>query len=230
MDKKRDYVLPISILIAGLLIAGALIYSTGAKYTPKEGSASLEKTQDLKQPQIKEDNVILGDPNAPVTLFVFSDYQCPFCGMFFEEVESLIRENYVKDGKVKMVYKTLAFLGPESEAAAQAAECAKDQGRYWQYHDALFEEEIKDGQEYNGNLNKDLFKKIASDLKMDVNEFLFCFDSQKYKNIAEENIKEASLLMDRVSTPTIFVNDKMIQGAYPYETFSQVIDEALNNN
>lgn len=235
-EKRKDYLLPASILLAAILVVGAIIYSTGAKNTNTEQQANLQQavqpqeTQDLNQPKTPQigNSVVLGDPQAPVTITIFSDYQCPFCGKFFEETESLIRQNYVTTSKAKMVYKSLAFLGPESTAAAQAADCAKDQKKFWQYHDALFETEIKDGQENNGNLNIDLFKKIASDLNMNVDEFLSCYDSQKYASEVVNDMNEAASLMDKISTPTVFVNDTLIQGAYPYSTFSQVIDEALN--
>ncbi|NCO15262.1 protein-disulfide isomerase [Candidatus Wolfebacteria bacterium CG18_big_fil_WC_8_21_14_2_50_39_7] len=229
MEKKQNYLLSASILIAAILVAGTLIYSTGVKNTePEKQKASLEQAiQGLSKPEI-DDDVILGDPQAPVTIFIFSDYQCPFCGKFFKETELLIRQNYVDTGKVKMVYKDLAFLGPESVAAAQAAECARDQKKYWQYHDALFEAEIQDGQEQNGNLNKELFEKIASDLKMNLDEFLSCLNSSKYAAEVDKDIKEGKSVMERMSTPTIFINEKMIQGAYPYNVFSQAIDEALN--
>jgi protein-disulfide isomerase len=163
-----------------------------------------------------------------VTITIFSDYQCPFCARFFNETESLLRQNYVNTDKAKMIYKNLAFLGQESIAAAQAAECAKDQGKFWQYHDALFQAETKDGKENNGNLNRNLFKTIASDLKMNTDEFLSCFDSQKYAAKIDNDTKTAESLMTNISTPTIFINDQMIQGAYPYDTFSQVIDGILN--
>jgi protein-disulfide isomerase len=230
-NENKNYLLPVSILVAAVLIAGAVIYSTGVKNTkPENQQANINQAvqnQNPTEPQI-DDEVILGDPKATVTVFIFSDYQCPYCGKFYKEAEALIRKNYVDTGKVKMVYKDVAFLGPESTAASQAANCAKDQGKFWQYHDALFDAEIKDGQENSGNLNRDLFKKIASGLSMNVNDFLSCFDSQKYAAAVEKDTQEAnSLLQNGVSTPTIFINDKMIQGAYPYSTFSQAIDEAL---
>lgn len=234
-EKKRDYLLPISILIAAVLVVGALIYSTGAKNAKTEAQeANLRQAvQEPTKPEI-DDDVILGDAQAPVTIFIFSDYQCPYCGKFFKESELLIRKNYVETGKAKMVYKDLAFLGPESIAASQAAECARDQGKYWAYHDAIFNIEIKEfetlgNNEHTGNLNKETFKKIASDLKMNTDEFLACFDSQKYAAEVEKDIKDAKSVMERMSTPTIFINDKMIQGAYPYNVFSQAIDEALSN-
>jgi protein-disulfide isomerase len=232
-SKKKDYILPASILIAAILISGSLIYLAGVKgLKPQTQTAAIQEAAKITSPQI-DDDVILGDPQAPVTIFIFSDYQCPFCGKFFKETELLIRKNYVETGKAKMIYKDFAFLGPESIAASQAAECARDQGKYWAYHDAIFNIEIKEfdtlgNNEHTGNLNKEAFKKIASDLKMNVDEFLACFDSQKYAAEVERDIKEANSVMDRASTPTIFINEKIIQGAYPYNIFSQAIDEALS--
>ncbi|MEE8131885.1 MAG: DsbA family protein [Candidatus Paceibacterota bacterium] len=236
-QKKSDKFLSISILIAAVLIAGSLIYSAGLKNVDRSDDERIEtdKGQEaLTEPQIGDD-VVLGDPEAPVTVIVFGDYQCPFCGKFFKESESLIRQNYVETGKVKLVHKDLAFLGPESTLAAQAAECAKDQGKYWQYHDNLYETEYKEFQEkgnneHTGNLNRETFQKIASDLEMNVDEFLNCFDSQRYASEVENDINEAKAVMEqRISTPTIFINDKMIQGAYPYDVFAEAIEEALIN-
>jgi protein-disulfide isomerase len=227
MEKQKKYFLPVSILIAAVLIAGALIYSVGKKNTNTGATNNLSAG-----PKI-ENEAVLGDSKAPVTIFIFSDYQCPFCGKFFKETEMLLRRNYVDTGKAKMIYKSLTFLGPESTNAAEAALCARDQGKFWEYHDALFEIETNEFQtsgnnENTGNLSKNLFEKIASDLKIDTKQFSSCFDSQKYQNEITKTGEEAAALMDRVSTPTIFINDQMVQGAYPYGTFADLIDKALN--
>jgi protein-disulfide isomerase len=112
-------------------------------------------------------DVILGDPNAPVTFIEYGDYQCPFCARFFTDVEPLIRDQYVKTGKVKIIFRSYPFLGAESTAAAEAAECAKDQGKFWEYHDALYTAESQDGHENNGSMTRDLFLTLAQNLKLD---------------------------------------------------------------
>ena len=136
------------------------------------------------------------------------------------------------NGKIKMVYKDLAFLGPESAAAAEAAQCAVDQKKYWQYHDALYTIEYEETKllgngEGTGNLNRSTFEKIASGLEMDTNQFLNCFDSKKYVSEVQKDIEEAKAVMDSLSTPTIFVNDRIFQGALPYSVFKDAIDAAL---
>ena len=228
-NKKRDYLLPASILVAAILISGSIVYLVGSKSGGGVGAkdsgelAAIKETTELKT---SDRDVILGDPKAPVTLIEYGDYQCPFCGRFFKQVEFPLRENYIKTGKVKMVFKNFQFLGSESIAAAEAAECAKDQKQFWAYHDALYETEIKDGRENNGNLNRDLFLKLADELKLDHSAFASCFDSEKYASQIEEDNNKAKALGVN-STPTTFVNSQKLVGALPYAQFKAAIDSIL---
>lgn len=112
------------------------------------------------------DEAALGAANAPVTLIEYGDYQCPFCARYFEQVEPVLRAQYIDTGKVKMVFRNFAFLGPESVASAEAAACAAAQGKFWEYHEALYAAEAKDGQERNGNLDRQEFLQLAEDLKL----------------------------------------------------------------
>lgn len=229
LPRRGDYLLPGSILMAGILISGSIIYVVGKQ----SGNAALNNTANqLAQvgsaPKVSERDVVLGDAKAPVTFIEYGDYQCPFCGRFFSETEPLLRDNYVKTGKIKMVFRDFSFLGPESLAAAEAAECAKDQQQFWPYHDALYQAENADGHENSGNLNKDLFVKIAGDLKLDAKAFTQCLDSQKYaKQVQSDTENGASAGVN--STPTSFVNDQKLLGALPYAQFQSVIDGILSN-
>lgn len=226
---KKDYLLPASILIAAVLISGSIVYVVGGKNSAgREGLANLDAALGTDAHlAISERDVILGNPGAPVTFIEYGDYQCPFCGRFFAETEGQIRENYIKTGKVKMVYRNFAFLGPESFAAAEAAECAKDQKQFWAFHDLLYGEEYKDGEEHNGNLNRDLFVKLAANLKLDTKAFAECVDNKKYASQIQNDSSDAQAAGVN-STPTIFVNDERIQGALPYASFKAVIDNFLN--
>ncbi|KKW46724.1 MAG: hypothetical protein A3A43_00165 [Candidatus Liptonbacteria bacterium RIFCSPLOWO2_01_FULL_56_20] len=232
----RDVLLPASILVAALMISGSLIYFVrqgapgsatgvvpGAPQTPPSNAQTSASIL-----EIRERDVILGDPKAPVTIIEYGDYQCPFCGRFFEQTEPLIKDNYVRTGKASMIYRNYAFLGSESTKAAEAAECAKDQGKFWLYHDAIYAAEVKDGVEGNGNLNRDLFLRLAREAGLDAGAFTACYDGNKYAD-AVANERRAAEGDGVDSTPTTFVNTQKINGAVPYAQFAAAIDKFLTS-
>lgn len=224
VSRRNDYFLGGSILVAALLIVGALIYTVGLKATGT-GVAPLTPVVSAT-PEIVASDVILGDAKAPVTLFEYADFQCPFCARFNTQTAPQVRDVYVKTGKVNMIYRDFSFLGPESLAAAEAARCAVDQAKFWEYHDAIYNAELKDGQENNGNLNRDLFIKLASQLGMNVSQFTACVDQKKYEALVLKSIDEAKAY-GVGSTPTLFVNKTMVVGAVPFATLQQTIEAEL---
>ncbi|MDP3956686.1 MAG: thioredoxin domain-containing protein [bacterium] len=229
VSKRNDYFLGACILAAAVLIAGSVVYSLGKKSggTGDGGTASTTPgTVTTKTPELASSDVILGDAKAPVTLIEFADYQCPFCARFHEQAGVQIRDQYIKTGKAKMVYRDFAFLGPESLAAASAAHCAADQSKFWEYHDALFATETKDTKENNGNLTQDLFVKLASGLNMNTAQFTACLTSKKY-DAGVLKARDDAGLYGVNSTPTTFINGTMIQGAQPFPVFQAAIDTAL---
>lgn len=228
----NSYLLPVSILAAAILIAGALVYNAGLRRGgdfPETDSA-----ETAGAPPTADDDIILGDANAKVLLVEFGDYQCPFCGRFYKETEGKLREEYIETGKMKMVYRDLAFLGEESIKAAEAAQCAADQGKYWPYHDYLFAYlwdnyfALNKNGENVGAFSDDNLKKFAEELTLDTKGFNQCFDSRKYKAEVEKDIADAKVsLGGQLSTPTVFINDRLVRGALPYESFKKIIDEEL---
>lgn len=189
------------------------------------GNNAVVATGNVSDPQPRD--VILGEEDAPVTLIEYGDYQCPFCAKFFSEAEKQIREEYVKAGKVKMIYREFAILGDESENASRAAECAKDQGKFWAYHDALYTTEHADNVEYNGNLNRDLFIKLAGQVKMNVGDFTKCYDENPYADeIAASRTHGQSVGV--TGTPSLFIDGKAVPGgANPFSVYKTIIDAAL---
>ncbi|MBI2506946.1 MAG: DsbA family protein [Candidatus Colwellbacteria bacterium] len=232
MNKDNNF-LAISILVAALIIAGTLIYVLGPKGGGSAGAPSGEDVPVVAQAPDVGDDYVLGDSKAPVTIIEFGDYQCPFCGRFFSQTEPQIIENYVKTGKAKFVYKDLIIIdgfvagGQESTNAAMAANCAGEQGKFWEYHNLLFETEIKDGQENNGNLNRNLFLGMARSLGLNEGQFTGCFDSKKYLAEVEGDTKEAQASLSQLSTPSTFVNNRFVSGALPYAQFASIIEEEL---
>lgn len=227
LESKKDYLLPASILIAAVLISGSIVYMVGSRDKVPGGEDRSKELAAIGQSvSILKRDVILGEPNAPVSIVEYGDYQCPFCGKFFKETEPLIREDYIKTGKVKMAYRNFAFLGPESFDAAEAAECAKDQKQFWGYHDLIFEREDADGRENNGNLNRNLFLELAGELKLDTKVFAECFDTEKYAlSVKKESDEARTVRVD--STPTNFINGEIVKGALPYSSFKAIIEGFL---
>ncbi len=219
----KDILLPGSIIVAALLISGALVYNIGSRSLDP---AVPEAQADVTKMDLVDDDVIVGSADAPVTIVEFGDYQCPFCARFFTDVEPRLREDYIKTGKARMVYRDFAFLGPESADAAMASQCAAEQKAFWSFHDALFATEVRDGVEHNGNLNEQLFKTIASGLKLDRALFDNCLSSKKYFKEIEKDYNDGIAAGVR-GTPATFINGKMISGAASYDSFKSAVDEAL---
>lgn len=230
--KQKDYMVPASILVAGVLIGLSVMASSGGWFDRKENSGGSAQNGDALGAagdvlEIGERDVVMGDPEAPLTIVEYADFQCPFCGRYYETTGKEIRDLYVKTGKAKVIYRDLAFLGPESVAAAEALECSKDQKSFWAFHDALYEVEIKDNKENNGNLNKALFVSLARQIGMsDIDAFSSCIDSKKYSDEVRAIGAGASALQVN-STPTTFVGQTKIVGAQPIGVFKTEIEKQL---
>jgi len=162
----------------------------------------------------------LGRASAPVTLIEFSDFQCPFCQRV-EPTLKRVRDTY--GDKVRIVWKDfpLTQIHPQAFKAGEAAHCAGDQGKYWEYHDRLFANQQA--------LQPDDLKKHATDLGLNGSAFASCLDSSKYGERVRDGVAEGTRLGVN-STPTIYVNGRMLSGAQPYEAFVTVIDEELSRS
>lgn len=165
----------------------------------------------------------LGDENAKVQIVEFADFQCPFCGRHHQQVAPEIIKNYVDTGKATYVYKHLAFLGNESVWAAIAAECAADQGKFWDFHDYLFTHQ---NGENGGAFNKDKLIGFGQELGLDMTKFEACVQSDATYDRVRADTEEGQKL-GVVSTPTFFVNGKPLVGLTSPDEFKQVIEQAL---
>lgn len=215
---KFSLSVPVSIVLAGLLVAGAVWFRSGGKVdtTATVGGAKPVKVELGSLP-------ILGEAKARVEVVEFGDYQCPFCGRQFHEVEPMIRDQYIKTGAVKMTWRDFAFLGPESFWASEAARCASDQGQFWQYHDLLFNRQNGENQ---GTFSKDNLKKFAGELGLNQKDFDVCLDGGKYTQAVKDDT-EAGRVLGVGGTPHTFVNGVAVQGAQPFSVFKNLIDQAL---
>jgi protein-disulfide isomerase len=161
-----------------------------------------------------------GSEIAPVTIVELADFQCGYCRKFWKETLPRIEEAHIKTGKVRFVYRHFAILGEHSVAAAQAAECATEQGKFWEYHDKLFASQGPFA------FTKQSLKHYAKELGLDAAAFAQCLDSGKYAKKVEEETAVGTILGAR-GTPTFFVNGRLLVGAHPYENFHALIEEEL---
>ncbi len=136
-----------------------------------------------------------------------------------------LREQYVNTGKVRFVYKHFAILGPESTRSAEASECAAEQGKFWEYHDLIFTDQISN----RSTLSADQLTNLAAEIGLDTTVFRQCLDSGRYTSqITQESLSVQS--MGVRGTPAFLLNGVFISGAQPYEVFQQIIEEQLGNS
>ena len=178
-----------------------------------------------------DDDPIMGDPNAPVTIVEFSDFQCPYCGRFYEQTLPSLVENYIDSGKAKLVYRDLPLsFHANAKPSHIAAECADEQGKFWDYHDILFEKQS----EWQSLSSDDLTSTLsgyASDMGLQTATFESCLSSSK---MSEEVSKDAldAATYGATGTPTFFIGNEKdgfikLTGAQPYATFQAAIDAQL---
>jgi protein-disulfide isomerase len=170
----------------------------------------------------------LGDANAPITLVEFGDYQCFFCNKHFHETEHNILSNYVETGKVKIIFKDFTIIGPDSITAAHAAHCANDQGKFWEYHDILYNNWTG---ENNGWASSENLLRFAQDIELDIDEFSDCMLNDTFTSIITNSNSDAKTL-GLTGTPAFFVigiDNKVtkINGAQPYDVFQRIFDSEL---
>lgn len=164
----------------------------------------------------------LGSVSAPVTIVEFADFQCSFCRKFWSDTLPKLKESYVKQGRVRIIYRHFAILGKFSEQAGMAADCAGEQGKFWEYHDQLFANQ--------GGLafTQSKLEHYARALGIKAANFNRCLTSEKYRKKVEGETAVAASLGAR-GTPTFFVNERLMVGAQPLKVFQNVINEELKS-
>jgi len=216
------------VLAPGLFVAG---YFTNAAVDDDGGSPAAPTAPAGQTPVVQatatppavvavsvDDDPSWGPEDAPVTIVEFSDFQCPFCSRFFSETYPQIKQEY--EGQVHFVYRDfpLTSLHENAQKAGEAAECADDQGKFWEYHDMLFNN--------NSALDDASLKGYASQLGLDTSAFDQCLDSGKYTEEVQKDYQEG-ISYGVTGTPAFYINGVSIIGAQPYANFKAAIDAAL---
>jgi protein-disulfide isomerase len=158
-----------------------------------------------------------GSEKASVTMIKFEDFQCPYCKTAQSTFKELLKKY---DGKLRLVHKDLPLeaLHPQARQAAEAARCAGEQGKFWEYHDKLYANSPKAGVEE--------LKNYAKEVGLNSGSFEQCFTSGKYKALVQKDLSEGAQL-GITGTPTFFINGREFSGAQPVEAFAAIIDEEL---
>ena len=229
MDTSSKYFLPAAVVLAGLFIAGAVIWNSS--HPASMGGAGTPSAVNIKNVKIAGEPFI-GDENAPVTIAEWSDYQCPFCKQWELSTLPQIMRDYVDTGKVKIVFKDFAFLGPASTVIAEYARAiwALYPDQYFAWRTAVFIDQQQENSLSAADTLAWLKKTTASVASIDVNKVAAAVAANKaaYDAALEANKTEA-LSFQINATPSFIVGTQLIQGALPYTNFQSAIDATLGS-
>ena len=227
MEKKRKFNILISLVVViGILFLVSSQLGTNPSNSSLENNDVINTSVERGYGTINALGLpIMGSLDAPVTIMVFVDYQCPGCRDWFLNIKPNITKNFIETGKANMVFVDAKLVGDDSFKAAQATYCANEQGKYWEYQELLFtsQQGINDGW-----ANPESLKVFAFDLELDMDLFENCLDSGKYDKKVRFNAYEAKK-NGLVKIPSfVLVNSEgghhIIKGVATYSVFEQVIE------
>jgi len=225
-ERQKRLRLILSIVGGAVLIVLAIV---AIRSLAAPSATEIVQVTPKTRPQTERNNV--GDPNAPVKIVEFSDFQCPYCKQFADNTEQTIIDTFVSSGKVYFTYRSMGNFvsqnigkgGTESRASAEAAYCAADQGKFWEYKDSLFVNWL--GEDI-GSYTTARLAAMAESLGLDVEQFRNCLSDKKYRDQVEQDYQDG-IAAGVTGTPSFLINGKLIVGAQPIGTFQQEIEAAL---
>ena len=235
---ERSSIFMMLFIVASTLIGISSIYQpVNVETQPQNQSQSQSQPQQEQNTDLSlstlmsQGSPLLGDPAAPVTIIDFSDFQCYTCARYVKATEPLINQTYIQSGKVALVFKHLPNRGFDSMGASLAAQCANDQGKFWQFHQLLYRNQKPID---SGWVNKENLEKFASQIPgLDKQKFNSCFNTQKYKSFIEQDIVLGSSFGFQDTPSFIIVNSKdgsnpeLLKGAHPFPSFKTIIEKKL---
>jgi protein-disulfide isomerase len=193
------------------LVAGYLLWS------PKPSPVAANAAGSQRVTVSTDGDPSIGPANAPITIVEFSDYQCPYCKAWYQQTFDKLMASY--PGKIRFVYRDLPLpMHPQAVPAAEAANCAGEQGAYWKFHNALFSGQY--------SLGRTTYVQYASDLGLDAAAFTACLDDHHTQAEVEADAADAARL-GLNGTPSFVINGQVLVGAQPFEQFKAIIDADL---
>lgn len=218
-------------IIVGYAIAGGIgdILPSGAGTPVLPGAEANLPPPPVYDPATVDDDAVLGQADAPVTIIEFTDYQCPFCSRHYEQTFGAIKSAYIDTGKVKYVVRDFALsFHPHAQKASESTECADDQDAFWEMHSVIFSKQ----QEWSSVADAvPLFKQYAADLGLNAATFASCLDNGTYEEEVMKDMTDGQTA-GVGGTPAFWVvgpdgTGELIEGAFPYATFQEAIERYL---
>lgn len=224
------YIQLAAVFSIGLLIGAVVLWQAAPERVVHVESAAISTERQAYIDKMVDTDAMLGDPQAPVTIVEFSDFQCPFCRRYVTQTMPEIQKNFIDTGKVRYVYRDYSQPNPEYHPggylAAQAAECAGEQDMYWQAHAQIFAKQAEQGSSTIRFGDVDVRAWFAELDGLDQPSWRACYDAGKY--ISEINKDTQDGANYGVSgTPSFFINGMPLSGAQPYPAFAAAIQRAL---
>ncbi len=214
----KIYVLAIPIII-GVIFGVALI-------------SNLEQTSNnssvLNKENLIKGSTMMGNPNAKVTVVEFGDYQCTFCYKFHDETMKRINEKYIKTENVNFIYKDFPLNGKQSILASEASYCAEKQGKFWEYHNTLYNNW---GGENTGWITKNVLLGFAKDVKLNLDDFSQCLENSEFRQKVLNNEQFGKDIGINATPSFLIFNDDEVYriiGAQPFEKFEQAFQKLGN--
>lgn len=245
---KKKVVIPTHIkMFAAIIVLSAVSFGLGlltnslvsnkmeaqAAQKAQQAAAAAQLAQaPSAEPTLGKQNVEVGNyppegnANAKVTVVAFEDFRCPFCEKFYSGVLPQLKKDYIDTGKVKLYYRNYQFLGDASVLAGNAAECANEQSKFWDFHDYLYQNQPDESDTSMYTVNN--LTQIAGTLGLDTNQFQQCLSAKKYDANVTKDLSDGQKA-GVSATPTFFVDGNPLVGAQPYSAFKTIIDQELKN-
>ena len=226
------------LVVIGLITLGVAFVAFAIIWPQLRTPAEVVAVEPGTHPNANDNS--MGDPNAPIVIEEFSDFQCPYCERFHEETEPLLRQYYIDTGKVRFVYRSMGNFvsqniggaNTESQDAAQAMYCAGDQNKFWEMHAHLFANVLG---ENVGSFTDKRLKLIAETAGLDIDQFNSCYDGNKYRERVQQDFEDGKAAGVN-GTPGFLIKytvdgqekTRLIEGAQPFTVFQQELEAVLN--
>jgi protein-disulfide isomerase len=211
----------VALAVAAVLLSGERPPPTTQEQRPQpaqEEQSTDDGREEAAQNGAKLGHPALGDADAPVVMVEYGDFRCPFCGEFARETEPKLVDEYVESGTLRMEWRDFPYLGRESVRAALAARAAQEQGKFWEYHDLLYENQ-------SGGFSDERLVELARETHLDTEEFEADLGSARHQEAVTRDFREGQRI-GITGTPTFLINGEMLAGAQPIEVFEDAIEQA----